>query len=66
MLLYTRTWGEERALVCENLSARRVDFAPPPALRGRWDDLLAGGEATVGERMTLEPYGYRWLGRRER
>ena len=64
VLLYTRTWGEERALVCENLSPRRVDFTPPPALRGRWDDLLAGGEATVGERMTLEPYGYRWLGRR--
>jgi maltose alpha-D-glucosyltransferase / alpha-amylase len=67
VLAYLRTWGDEVLLIVNNLSDQRreVVLAFPALDRTQPVDLFTAEvlePVTASLQLSLEPYGYRWLG----
>ena len=74
VLAHVATWDGRSVLALHNFSAEAARVSvqlPKDARTGRWQHIFGPGAAetpavTGGRlRCTLEPYGYRWFGRRE-
>lgn len=56
---FTKELGTEKLLVICNVRNSNIDFKIPTALvNSKWTDALNGGNLTVSDKITLQPYSY--------